>query len=102
MRIVLLQITVPDHVTDEQVLLMDLGLASDVRILTRPMVLAIGDPINGLNIVGPFDDAEVAMDSTERQHAEDWWLMDMDLPQLDPNLVKMPSGVVAPKHEPEF
>lgn len=45
-------------------------------------VVIIGDPIDGLTFVGPFEDAEEAMAWAEENddNIRSWWVSDLEMP----------------------
>ena len=104
MRTVLVRVTVPDSVTDEQILAgVDgeaLDEAQDVRVLRRPAILVIGSPTIGFEFVGPFESEEEAAESETALCAEEWWATEL-VSLTQPDLAPLPD-VLAGRYEPEF
>ncbi len=47
-------------------------------------VIVVGNPFDGMNIIGPFDDAEFAGDYAQMLHRnEDWWVMKLTVPETE-------------------
>lgn len=47
-------------------------------------VLMVGNPIDGVRIIGPFDSAEEACEEGDRNHSKDtWWGYELEAPESD-------------------
>jgi len=42
--------------------------------------IVCGNPIDGLELIGPFDDFEAATEYAEREIDDDWWVTELYLP----------------------
>ncbi len=45
-------------------------------------VVTIGNPFDGMRLVGPFDDGEAANEYADN-HQDDWWVVKLDAPATD-------------------
>lgn len=50
-------------------------------VAASPTVLAVGNPIDGLHLIGPFGDSEDAYTYTERTALEEWWAVTLTAPE---------------------
>ena len=46
-------------------------------------VLVVGNPIDGLQFVGPFPDHDAAVEYAERYEDQEWWVTSLDKPKED-------------------
>lgn len=46
------------------------------------LILVIGNPVDGIIFIGPFDDGEEAVEYAEVHHKNDeWWMAPIDTPK---------------------
>lgn len=43
-------------------------------------VLAIGNPFDGMSVLGPFEDSEQASAYAEQYRLDEWWTIEVDEP----------------------
>jgi len=57
------------------------GLDEDEFEDVRPHVLIVGNPVQGVRVIGPFADADTAQDHASAWSDTDWWLAELEPPK---------------------
>lgn len=71
-----------------------------VRTPTVQHILVVGNPVDGLQFIGPFGDAEDAFHFADRMNLSEWWCSSLEDPvDDDPDEVLLAPADAAPAED---